>query len=185
MDSKREATWEEIDYLPANSKNSETRIGGIPFYAVSSIGDIEWPHVKTVVGLLPLKFLAQLVLPNGQLAFLFLGVPTLDIGEDIYEPFGEFTAAIVQNDIWPEWVTPKKIDSISSNLLWSPRAVTPVYPVPTEPSWVYSDRTPKGFTNFLFQIGEEQGGLRGINIDMETYVFWDGKNKVVLFNDTY
>ena len=184
---KNNPRWDDIKYKPSSLTSKKLRIGGLPSYiAEKKISQQMWPHVETILGLLPLKFLAQVELPDKRLVYLFLGVPTLEIGEDVYEPFDEFTAALVEGGEWPDWVTLKKISSITPDLLWSEKSVEPIGPFPQKPYWPhYDERVPDGFGKFLFQIGEEPGGLNGINIDMETYVFWDGLDKVVLFNENY
>ena len=181
--------WEYVSYVETSIASDETRIGGVPSYVVSS-EEFEWPLCLNVAKnlLVPLKFLGQIKLKSGHFAFLFLGESVSDEIVRFFEYENEQTAVLnSETGAWPKWVTPKKYTVLDESWLWSPdKAVTPSSALPLEPYWIHGyDETPENYPHFLFQIPEDPGGLRKINTDMQTYVFFNDAKEIVLFNEIY
>lgn len=186
MTDSQKNLWMNTEYKMTEIDNSITRIGGIPSYS-NKVKVFDWPFYTSFSGKVSaMKFLGQLNI-QGDLIYLFLGASDPTIGEDFYEyENGQSASFVTSIQKWSPWVTIQKICSITEEMLWSPyRAVTPIANIPKKPYFINENPLEGSDYKFLFQVPEEPGGLEGINIDMETYVYQDRNNNILMFNQTY
>lgn len=173
--------WEETD-----AESKDLRIGGAPYFTVGKEA-FEWPHYDYKGTLYPLLFVGQLILPDDRLAYLFArtrSATQVELFTKDIEPYGGTTCGWVEGEPLPEWITSKVVHSSElKNLIHSEKAIKPGNS-PTDPYWIQAVEVPSNHPYFLFQIDECPGELN-LNENLVTYIYWNKKNEVVLFNQTY
>jgi len=167
-----------------------SRVGGYPSFVLEGKTgeEILWPHYKHRKTFVPLKFLAQILLPSGRLFYVFLGVPDSflkGVSQSDKPVDWMFTdsanVVYLEGTTPPNWVKMRPLLS-DSTLLWAEKSF--LFPVdtknPGEPEWLQGDEKPEeaDINIFLCQIKSSIGKL-GLDFgDGGTaYLFWDGNSQ--------
>jgi len=185
-DRNLEIAWERVLKTQVPLYSSGYKVGGYPdFTWGKEIAD--WPHVLDVEGnYIPLKFLAQIVLPSQEVAYVYIDTDSRFIKDMIKwaDPEDGSTAVLRLNHPAPSWVkmTPT---FLNPDLVHSPElaVTTDISKLPKEPYWVqYEETIPENAPYFFTIISDGINDTTTyINEDMITYIFWDKKDTILAF----
>lgn len=183
---KIEEAWENIKWRSVSVNYKGYKIGGLPDFAKLETLAL-WPHIQHNDEYIPLKFIAQIYLPDGSKGYVYTETDSADVDVIVKDllPENGTTAVIVEGRPIPSWITMKELLLEEELLHDSEEAFTAkLNKLPLSPFWVQEPEFALDTEKFVTLIPNNVNDSF-INDDLVTYIFLNEKNEPVAFNQSW